>query len=55
MSFHKDKLELRSYWKKIKVGFIKEWDTIPFKYQVLLMKYYPQVEAYLGNINKTKK
>lgn len=49
MSFNKERLLLHSYWKRIKVGMIQDWSVVPEKYIFLLLRYYPQVEAYLGN------
>jgi len=39
-SFNKQRLELRSWWKKYKVGMVR-WEDIPKKWQDLLLKYYP--------------
>ena len=55
VSFDRRKKELRSYWKKIKAGMIKRWNMIPFGYAVLLVKYYPQTEDYLGEFKVIRK
>ena len=37
--FNKEKAKLREYFKKLKVGMIT-WNSIPEKYQSLLIRYY---------------
>ena len=43
---------MHEYWKKVKVGLIKDWDEIPNVYKLLLLKYYPQTENYLGEVKR---
>jgi len=54
MSFHKQKLELHSYYKKIKAGMIKDWSKVPWQFALLLVRYFPDVETYLGNYSHSQ-
>ena len=39
MSFHKEKMILRGYWKKVKVGML-QLEEIPEPYKSLILRYY---------------
>jgi len=43
MSFHKERLKLHSYYKKVKVGMI-QLENVPEPYYTLLLRYYFQNE-----------
>lgn len=40
MSFHKEKMELRQTWKRLKVGLVR-WEHLDQRKKELLVRYYP--------------